>query len=107
MGTAQKSRKHIECRNEYPVGTTTIEIPPMTNERRQPQRDAILIDGKHALMTQATFNELMDYSRSKPSGVYPGKMWKHHGDVWYFRWYGENDGHPDGLPTYALPILIV
>ena len=69
-------------------------IPPITDPMgqgwEQPSRQSIEIDDKHALMNRATFNALHEYSRSIPSGVYPGKMWKIHNfetDKWYLRWY--------------------
>lgn len=69
-------------------------IPPITDPLgrhwKQPARNAIVIDDTHALMDGRTFDALADYSRSFPSGVYPGKMWKailHDGSAW-LRWYG-------------------
>ena len=61
-------------------------IPPMTDPQGkywdQPPRFDILMDDKHALMTQATFGKLQDYSSSIPTGAYPGKMWKRRNDFW-------------------------
>ena len=42
----------------------------------QPDRQAILIDETYAVMRRRDFNALADYSHSRPSAVYEGKMWK-------------------------------
>lgn len=78
-------------------------IPPITHPLgrswNQPNRARIEIDDKFALMSQRTFDELADYSCSRPSGVYEGKMWKRHDGiydpdcdpadhVWLLCWYG-------------------
>lgn len=55
-------------------------IPVMTDEMgrywQQPERESILIDDSHAVMSEKDFEYLANYSHSIPSGVYPGKMWK-------------------------------
>lgn len=55
-------------------------IPSMADEMgrywQQPDREIILIDDTHAVMRKSDFELLADYSRSIPSGVYAGKMWK-------------------------------
>lgn len=55
-------------------------IPKITDRRgwhwTQPGRAQITMDDETAYMTQATWNRLADYSRSNPTGVYDGKMWK-------------------------------
>lgn len=82
----------------------TIEhtIPAMTNALgrhwRQPHRSAIEVDDTHALMDEATFKALSEYSTSMPSGVYPGKMWKCNQrgtDNWWLCWYGVVEGRDD------------
>lgn len=67
---------------------------PMGKSWDQPSREDILVDDTHALMSEPDFNKLPDYSRSQPTGVYPGKMWKAYsgGGSWILRWFGE---HPD------------
>ena len=72
------------------------EIPPITDPLgrywEQPDRDNILIDDQHALMTREDFKQLHNYSASIPSGVYVGKMWKRKfRDKWYLSWYGPHD----------------
>lgn len=72
----------------------THPIPAMTDPLgrhwKQPRRDQIEIDCKHALMPRSAFDQLPEYSRSIPSGTYPGKMWKLQCDdgTWVLRWYG-------------------
>lgn len=75
-------------------------IPPMTDPLgrhwRQPSRQEILIDEEHAVMTRSTFDKLAEYSTTRPTGVYPGKMWKAiYGNGAYLRWYGIVEGRPD------------
>lgn len=36
----------------------------------------ILVDDKHAVMTQATLENLPEYSLSLPTGTTPGKRWR-------------------------------
>lgn len=75
-------------------------IPPMTDPMcrfwDQPDLSRILIDDTHAIMDAATFKALHDYSRSFPSGVYHGKMWRSRVidggcEVNVLRWYGLSD----------------
>lgn len=95
-------------------------IPPMTHPDgqywKQPFRDNIIIDDKYALMSVRTFTQLLDYSGSFPSGVYPGKMWKRldgvHNPkrtldscVWYLCWYSD-DGDPGFCKNNYREILI-
>ncbi|WP_321799774.1 hypothetical protein [Burkholderia sp. BCC1988] len=75
-------------------------IPPITDPMGrfwdQPARDEILVDDTHAVMNRSTFWKLLEYSTSRPSGVYPGKMWKAiFGDEAYLRWYGIVEGRDD------------
>jgi len=55
-------------------------IPTITNSLGahwdQPSLDEITVDGESALMSEAAWNKLLEYSMSIPSGVYAGKMWK-------------------------------
>lgn len=89
----------------------TLEIPPITDPLgrwEQPSLDQVLVDDDCAVVTAKAFEQLLDYSRSKPTGVYPGKMWKaEFAGRWYLRWYGADDGDPLGLPTYAKEIYVV
>lgn len=54
-------------------------VPTITDRRgkqwKQPPRRDILISPTHAAMTLDTFDKLMRYDTSTPSGVYAGKMW--------------------------------
>lgn len=97
-----------------PIENTPLEntIPEMIHKLGrywdQPSRDLILVDDTHALMDETTFKKLANYSMSKPSGVYPGKMWKQKsGGKWYLRWFGADDGDPRGLITPAREISLI
>ncbi|MGC2239159.1 MAG: hypothetical protein WA584_23590 [Pyrinomonadaceae bacterium] len=58
-------------------------IPPMTHvlsrHWEQPLTEDILLDEKHAMLSEADFRLLKDYSMSQPTGAYEGKMWKAQG----------------------------
>jgi hypothetical protein len=70
-----------------------IVIPKPTHEYakawKQPDSNNILIDAKYALMSKDSFDQLLDYSQSRPSAVYGGKMWKCSDDqiTWYLKWW--------------------
>src|ERR1043165_9759166 len=82
----------------------TDEIPPITHPLgehwRQPDRSRILIDETHAVMDQATFDDLSEYSTSFPSGVYEGKMWKQNLTV--YRTLRSPDVDPCAFPDWRL-----
>ena len=82
-------------------------IPPMTHELsrhwRQPNRDEILIDDTHAVMSAATWEKLARYDTSTPSGVYEGKMWRRRGMLC---WFGFSDV-PNSCSNNARVALIV
>lgn len=87
-------------------------IPAMTDPLgrhwQQPRSEDILIDGSHAVMDRQTFCSLADYSRSMPSGVYAGKMWKaitQDGRP-FLCWYGLVDGRQDICSCNSREILI-
>ncbi|MEI8017490.1 MAG: hypothetical protein WCH39_04775 [Schlesneria sp.] len=83
---------------------------PLSKYWEQPSRDGILLDDHYALMDTCTFDKLKNYSRTVPSGVYPGKMWKaqcHESGEWFLRWYGWDDGDPRGLPTLLRKIIVI
>lgn len=91
---------------------TASTIPPMTDPLgrywKQPNPAAILLDDTHALMSAADFNSLAEYSRSTPSGVYPGKMWKAilSDGSRYLCWYGAVEGNPKVCSNNNRLILI-
>lgn len=87
------------------------EIPPMTHEYGrywdQPPRDEILVDDFVAVMTRKTFDQLMAYDHTNPSGVYPGKMWSRtSGRISYLVWY-EQDEDPNYCKTQVRQVLLV
>lgn len=85
-------------------------IPPITDPLgrhwSQPPRDRILVDDTHALMSQADFEQLPEYSRSVPTGAYAGKMWRcHFREGWFLCWYA--DDVPGRVKTQWRPLLVV
>lgn len=93
-------------------------IPPMTDPLsrhwKQPKTEDILIDDINAVMTQADFKKLPEYSTTKPSGVYPGKMWKSdHTDEdgrhvhWALKWFGIVPGNDKVCSNNWRIILLV
>jgi hypothetical protein len=96
------------------------EIPPITDPLGkywdQPARSEILVDEKHAVMTEETFRLLHEYSATNPTGVYPGKMWRRHDGLfdqrckpgerrWLLCWYAECED-PKMCATHWREILI-
>jgi hypothetical protein len=97
-------------------------IPPMTDSLGkywdQPKTSSIEIDDTYALMSRATFERLKEYSCTKPTGCYPGKMWKRHDGAfdpdflasggtpeWLLCWYGLSEKGPDWCTTQMRQIL--
>jgi hypothetical protein len=98
-------------------------IPPMTHPYGaywdQPPTSEIILDDTHALMTRRTFEQLPEYSASKPTGVYEGKMWRRHDGafdqefrarggkpIWLLCWYGI-DENPDFVSNNSRKIILV
>jgi hypothetical protein len=76
------------------MGGMMETIPPITDPLgvhwKQPERTKIEIDNTHALMNEATFEQLLEYSCSQPTAVYYGKMWKRlQNNIWYLCWFGK------------------
>lgn len=93
------------------MNAALYEIPPITDPLgkhwQQPDPREILIDDDHALMTRATFEQLLEYSTSIPSGKYIGKMFKSRRfGCWYLRWY-DHDPDPTILFIECRTILLV
>lgn len=94
------------------------EIPPMTHPYGahwdQPNREEILVDDKHALMTKRTFLQLSEYSYTNPTGTYEGKMWRARRletdpdlPEWYLKWFGLSfNGDPEMVSINRRIILI-
>lgn len=84
-------------------------IPPITDPLgrhwQQPDPAHIVVDDARALMCRSTFNRLLEYSSTIPTGVYHGKMWKANAaGVWMLRWFG--DGGPTHCTNNQRKILI-
>jgi hypothetical protein len=88
-------------------------IPPMTHPYgkhwEQPDISEILIDDTHAVMGSDTLSKIKDYSRSLPSGVYAGKMWRASDDgiVWYLKWWTDSETAPDKCTNHTREIIIL
>lgn len=75
----------------------------------QPDRQDILVGDTTAIMTQRDYELLYDYSRSRPSGAYPGKMWKSIDSATgksYLHWYGLVPGNPNLVSNNCREIVI-
>lgn len=92
-------------------------IPPITaplgRNWDQPNPSDILIDDTHAVMEDADFRSLHEYSSTNPSGVYHGKMWKARARrqpdgefVWFLRWFDICDEDPSLCRNEQREILI-
>lgn len=90
-------------------------IPPITDPMgkywEQPDPSKILVDDKHALMDEATFLKIHDYSYSQPSGVYAGKMWRcgrptSWGHRWWLKWFGLHED-PTLCSGHVREIIVV
>ncbi len=80
---------------------------PLGTNWEQPPTHEIEIDDTHALMSRKTFEGLLDYRASLPSGVYEGKMWagrKDFGSLLY--WYGSSE-IPEMCSINVREILVV
>ena len=88
------------------------QIPEMTHPLgrswRQPNKDNIVIDDHHALMSDKDFKKLYEYNTSFPSGVYPGKMWKRQitETQWMLLWYDFSDKGENYCSTKTRKIII-
>lgn len=87
-------------------------IPPMTHPYgkhwEQPELSEVVICDNYATMNGAAFKKLHNYSRSIPSGVYEGKMWKTTDDrvTWHLHWWSESD-EPDKCKGNVREIKII
>ena len=87
-------------------------IPPMTHPFgkvwKQPELSEVSICDKYATMNECAFNKLHNYSRSRPSAVYEGKMWKSSDDeiTWHLHWWGFSD-EPDKCKGNVREIKII
>ena len=105
------------------MSATLSVIPPITHglgkSWDQPATGEILIDDTHALMTRATFDRLAEYSASRPTGAYEGKMWKRHDGAfdhdflrrggkpeWLLCWYGVSE-KPGFVSNHHRKIILV
>jgi hypothetical protein len=98
-------------------------IPPITDPMgqnwEQPDTALIEIDSEFARMSTRTFEALAEYSASRPTGVYPGKMWRRHDGAfdreflrkggrpeWLLCWYGESEIGPGYCSNHHRKIVL-
>jgi hypothetical protein len=86
-------------------------IPRITNGLvgpawRQPDRNLITVTDTHAVMKKEVFESLAEYSRSYPSGVYPGKMWRRmEPDSRLLCWYDLTSDDPTRCTVHFRPVI--
>lgn len=95
--------------NDFSTEITVIpEITdPLGKYYDQPATSEIILNGDLALMNRTTFEKLHNYSSSRPSALYIGKMWKSkvYSD-WVLRWCDVSD-KGDGYTTIQMRIIVV
>lgn len=69
---------------------------PLGSSWDQPTLGLIEIEGDFAIMSRAAFDKLAEYSSTRPTGVYAGKMWKRHDGV-FDREYLRGGGKPEWM----------
>lgn len=93
---------------------------PLGKSWDQPSRDRITLDDAWAMMSAKTFEELVEYSCSQPSGVYPGKMWRRYNGSydgaflaaggkpeWWLCWYDVSPRGVEWCSTQHRKIMVV
>jgi len=104
----------------YEVACDKLEareaIPKMTHPLsaywHQPDRSRVLIDDTHALMSRRTFEELLEYTGTIPTGAYEGKMWKSKFWIgersdWLLMWYGFYPPDPNEVSINSREIILI
>ncbi len=99
-----------------------MPIPPITDPMgrhwRQPDLTKLDVMGTYALLSRAEFEGLLEYSGTRPSGIYPGKCWRrqeyHHNGLtliptgrWFLEWFGLVPGNDKVCSNNHLEIIIV
>lgn len=111
ISTPLKSAAEKALEN-IPIVPVKNVIPPITDPMgkywEQPAVSELTIDDTHALMSKESFDRLSDYSRSQPTGCYPGKMWKIGDDKgnWVLVWFGYSEKGHDWCSNNYRKILI-
>ncbi|HVH91276.1 MAG TPA: hypothetical protein VM783_07825 [Candidatus Acidoferrum sp.] len=116
----------LPCKEGYALlpGASVVPARPMKygTAWHQPRRNDLRfhVDSRNpeskpdlVYMSQKSRNDLSDYSRSMPTSVYPGKMWKAEctrldgSKEWRLRWYGEVPGRRDICSNNECPIVLL
>jgi hypothetical protein len=69
-------------------------VHPLSTAWDQPNKESILVDETHAVMSSEDVEKLHTYDTSIPTGVYEGKMWKRtdfKGPGYILCWYGPHE----------------
>lgn len=92
------------------IETIPVMTDPLGRHWEQPDPEDILVDDKHALMSLASFEKIRDYSRSEPTALYAGKMWKTQNGliltIWYLHFVTESES-ADKVWIHARQIILV
>jgi hypothetical protein len=117
--TPARDEEMSEVRDvEHVMSLPALDSPYGPGAWQQPSREAITIDATHALMDRQTFERLLEYSGSMPSGVYPGKLWRRHDGAhdsrcpperrrWLLCWYGPVPDAPSKCSINFREALVV
>jgi hypothetical protein len=82
-----------------------LAVNAMSRYFQQPDSSEILIDDEAALMTQSTFDKLLNYEHTYPTASYLGKVWRA-GTTLVFIGHDPSGLSPSGLLYFRREILI-
>jgi hypothetical protein len=88
--------------------TRACPVPPLTDPRavtwKQPSALDMAFEAKRVRMLPQTWNQLQcfDTAYSYPPSFYEGKMWRRHGELW---WYDSVPG-TNGRKAICLPAVV-
>ena len=75
---------------------------PLGRHWKQPDRERVLVDAEHAVMSEGDFRGLHVYDHTVPTGTYTGKMWRCRNMLC---WYGDVDGND--ILIESRPVLLL
>ena len=104
---AEKAEAKLEPESMEVKNVIPEMVHSLSKYWNQPDIKDIEIGDKQAKMSKCTFELLLEYSTSIPTGVYEGKMWKRRRpDAWYLLWYAACEG-ADSCSINIRKIIIV
>lgn len=93
---------------------------PLSKYWEQPDASTFLFDDEYVLMTREQCERLHEYSNTRPTGTYAGKMWKCYAgkyklgtwiqletDTWFLCWYADTPNKPNYIDTHTRRILFL